>query len=435
MSFIMEHSCELAKSELDLFATLPTQTGVESGYTVEYAAKNSITDNPILKFEVTSDGNDYLDLVNSLLYLEIEVVNGDGTALADGDNVAPINLIGQTLFSQVDVKLNDTLVSQSCNNYHYRAYLETLLSYGKEAKNTHLELSLWNKDTAKHMESIGDQNIGFVARKNAVKANGSVQLLGRLHTDMTMQGKYLLNGVDLHLKLVRNPDSFCLMAAENSNYKLKIVNALFYARKVKVNPELQLKHIEKMEKGLKPAVYPVRRIEVKTMSIPAGNLSANEESLFAGQLPKKIIIGLVESAAYDGRLNKNPFNFQNFGLKHLALYCDGRVIPSQPLQPDFEHEDYARSYFSLYEVTGKRFKDDGFDISRSDYPHGYALYGIDLTPDLTELGCFHLIQKGNIRLELKFARALTVPVQVIVYSEFDSAIKIDRNRSVYLENF
>ena len=81
------------------------------------------------------------------------------------------------------------------------------------------------------------------------------------------------------------------------------------------------------------------------------------------------------------------------------------------------------------------FTDEGRDITRDDYEKGYAMLAFDLSPDLEVNGCYHLIKKGNIRLELKFETGLTTPVNVVVYSEFDSSIKIDKNRQVMMDNY
>jgi len=89
----------------------------------------------------------------------------------------------------------------------------------------------------------------------------------------------------------------------------------------------------------------------------------------------------------------------------------------------------------LLESAGKVFNNDGLDINRSDYENGYSLLAFDLTPDLDESDCYQVIKKGNIRLELKFDHELGQPIDVIVYSEFDSAIKIGKNRAVILTNF
>jgi hypothetical protein len=49
----------------------------------------------------------------------------------------------------------------------------------------------------------------------------SVQIMGKLHLDMFCQDKYLLNHVDLKIKLRRSRDAFALVA-DAANYKIKI---------------------------------------------------------------------------------------------------------------------------------------------------------------------------------------------------------------------
>ena len=61
-----------------------------------------------------------------------------GNDLADDAAVGAVNLFLHSLFSQVDISLNGTLITASTNTYPYRAMLETLLSYGEDAKKFHL---------------------------------------------------------------------------------------------------------------------------------------------------------------------------------------------------------------------------------------------------------------------------------------------------------
>ena len=76
------------------------------------------------------------------------------TALADADDVRPVNLFLHSLFSEVDISLNDTQITSSNNTYPYRAYLETLFSYGPDAKASQLSSSMYYKDTAGAMDEI-----------------------------------------------------------------------------------------------------------------------------------------------------------------------------------------------------------------------------------------------------------------------------------------
>ena len=435
MSFVFEHSCLATKPELDLFSNIPTQASVEEGIHIEHQPTSSIDDSSPIQFLVSGDSNYYIDLSSSYLCLEVKITKADNSNIDADAKVGPVNLIGQTLFKQVDISLNDVLISDASNLYHYRALIETLLSYGKEAKESQLTMGLYYKDTAGSMNDINDGNAGLVARRRFTSDSRTVQLIGKIHSDMFFQSRYLLNGVDLKLKLHRNSDRLVLMATENSNFKLKIVNASFFVRKVKINNGLYLKHIEQLDKQLQPALYPIRRVATKTFNIPTGSLSYNEENLFNGILPKRIVMGFVDSASFEGSYSKNPFNFQHSNLSYCSLHVDGKMVPQKPLISDFANHNTLRNYFTLFESTGKCFQDFGCDISRQDYENGYALLAFDLTPDLSENGCYHVIKKGNIRLELKFATALSAPLNVIIYSEYDSSIKIDKNRAVMTNYF
>jgi len=56
------------------------------------------------------------------------------------------------MFSQVDVTLNRTLISSSTNTYTYKSMLQTLLSYGEDAKKSQLTSELFYKDEAGRMD-------------------------------------------------------------------------------------------------------------------------------------------------------------------------------------------------------------------------------------------------------------------------------------------
>ena len=103
-----------------------------------------------------------------MLHVQVKVTRANGDDLDLADPVGPVKNRLHSLFSQVDVYLNGTLVIPSTNTYAYRAYIETLLSYGTDAKDTQLKSQLWHKDTATHMDADEivegpSANEGFVA--------------------------------------------------------------------------------------------------------------------------------------------------------------------------------------------------------------------------------------------------------------------------------
>ena len=87
-----------------------------------------------IEFLIPGSGDDYLDLANTMLHVQAKVTRANGDDLDLADPVGPVNIWLHSLFSQVDVYLNGTLVTPSTNTYAYRAYIET--SYGPDAKDT-----------------------------------------------------------------------------------------------------------------------------------------------------------------------------------------------------------------------------------------------------------------------------------------------------------
>ena len=239
MAFVHRQSCEGVKSELDLFAVPPTQTSIEHGGWIEHQPITSLDSGGPIEFVVPGAGDAYIDLANTYLLVRAKVVRGVGTDIADDTPVAPVNNWLHSLFSQVDVHLNDTLVTPSSNTYPFRAYVETLLSYGAEAKKTQLTSQLWYKDTAGHMEATQENggNAGLVERRRHITGSRVVEMMGRLHVDLFMQDRFLINGVTVKIRLVRSKDAFSLMAGgANPDYKVRIVDAVLFVRKAVLSP-------------------------------------------------------------------------------------------------------------------------------------------------------------------------------------------------------
>ena len=114
---------------------------LQEGHHIEYMPIASISDGSPIEFQVSRDSNYYLDLAASYIYLEVKITKADDSHLEDADNqVGPINLLGQSLFKQVNVHLGDTLISDPSNLYHYRTLFETLLSYSNDAKESQLTM-------------------------------------------------------------------------------------------------------------------------------------------------------------------------------------------------------------------------------------------------------------------------------------------------------
>ena len=181
------------------------------------------------------------------------------------------------------------------------------------------------------------------------------------------------------------------------------------------------------------ATYPIRRVECKTFSILTGNYDAVQENLFMGQVPNRVIVGRVDTDAFNGSFAKNPYNFKTYNITDISLKSDGQEQSGEPIKLDFTAGKIMEGYWSLLQTARKVLQDADIDISREDYVNGYTLFGWDLTPDLGEDDHFNLIKRGSLRLPLKFGEVLPQTVNVIVYAEFQNILEIDFNRNVFYD--
>ena len=149
---------------------------------------------------------------------------------------------------------------------------------------------------------------------------------------------------------------------------------------------------------------------------------------------QRIILWCVDNDALNGAFGKNPFHAKNNAINFLAVYVDGRQVPAKPLQPNFETGQYVRSYVNLFSATGKQGQDEGNELTRDDFGNGYTFFGFDLTPDACDGGCFHLVQKGNLRIEIHFAAPLAQTVNVVVYGESEAVLEIDKGRNIIYDH-
>jgi hypothetical protein len=229
------------------------------------------------EFAVSGAGDNYIDLANTYLFVEAHIMDDDDTALDGGANVGPVNLWMHSLFSHVSVSLNENLVSPPTSLCPYRAYIEILLSYGQAAKESQLTGVMWYKDTPGHQDKKTADNKGFTSRKALTAQSKSVQMMGKLHLELFSQEKYLLNYVNLKIKLRRSRDVFALMA-DADTYKIKNKDLALFVRKVQLSPAIRMGHVKALEKT--SCKYPIRRIEVKVDTVPRGNMNYIQDNSF-----------------------------------------------------------------------------------------------------------------------------------------------------------
>ena len=417
MSYVHPFSKRCDKSEVDLFRVPPTQQSLERGRWIDYAPLSSVQNpNSAITFLIAGT-DEYIDLSKTILTVTGNIMKKDGTTkLTGGDqsNVAPVNNFLHSLFRQVDVYLNGKQVTPAMGTYAYRSYIETLLNYDVSAKESQFSSALYYKDTAGEMEATGSLpttkvlnyknvsdnnasvkyyaagtgNQGFAKRHQFITNGNQFVLSGPIFADIFMTDRLLLNMMDLKVVLNRSTDGFSLMEIGNNpaiEPRVHLTDVVLKIWKVKVDQPVS-DGVERMLKQT-PALYPIRRVECKILTIPENLPNIRQDNIFSGIIPKSFVFGLVDVDAANGDYGKNPYNFAHFGVTSVSLTANGQEIPFKQLTLKYPGDpngkvdpakdtelDFDEAYNTLFSGTGKIYSNAGLDISREEYPGGYALY-------------------------------------------------------------
>ena len=435
-------------SEWELF-TLPPRDLSREKTTVVNIVSHSHTPYGTLRpdvpltFNIEPNPTRYIDLKNMKLYLKLRILKSDGSELPEDEAVGLVNYPICSLFQQVDLYIQQTLIGTSGSCYPYKALFDVLLENDNNDINSVLKESLFFKDTSGNMDNTnligGDVNIGFMQRADHTRSSNILELLGKVHIDLARQERLLINTVQVTIKMSHHSEEFRLMRPEPSagtrkNYKVEILTAILKVPMVKPTPAMLIGHNSGLEAG--PCLYPFEKTEIRTVAIPSGMAQWPLDNLFLSHQPKRVVIAFVASSAFNGDYTKNPFNFEHFNLNYLCLSVDGTCIPGEGFHPDYENGLYLQAYDSIFSFM----QDDRIgqprrtpSITRTEYPSGYAMYLFNLDGGVQGEPFVNPQSAGLNKLEIKFAERLQEPVTVIIYATYNALMRIDISRNVRVD--
>ena len=334
-----------------------------------------------------------------------------------------MNLGLHSLFRQVDVDLNQKLITASVGSYYpYKAYMDVLLNSSFEESERELKTELFYKDTYGEMENDPKNNIGFDRRWQATAGGKTAYLEGPIRMDICQQKRLILNGVRVRIKLYQQEDPFRIMCIGDEHYRVEITDALLRVCQVKLHPEIILAH----ESGLarNPAVYPFWRSDIKIFTIDRGSYTWNIDDIYHGEVPCEIRLCLVSASAFSGNYHENPYNLKTYEANFIEVMVDGVSVPAQALTPNYKKQDFGEEYYTLIDSSRK-----GPCIEMKEYPEGYCIYVFRIRG--SSCGEVFPVKKGgHTRLNMRFGKALSESVTAVLYAVFPSEIYIDNARNV-----
>ena len=259
--------------------------------------------------------------------------------------------------------------------------METLLNYTREEGQTLLRHQGWfnaldfpppppewtanNTDTTSQSGRGHDDYIALTAtQKSALAfskaekvryAEGARQsLVFQPHLEAFHTGHILVPGVEIKMKFHFNSPNLFLNGVGLVGRLLETdIQTQFHLCQLRLNPQVYKSISEKRHNQRDLAKYPTVRSEIRTFNMMGTLTRFDIPNLFQNRIPDRMIVGLLDSRAFNGAVTRDPFCFQNFGLRSIRQMVRGEEYPYETLE--LNHNNVNRDvlgYFRFLQASG-----------------------------------------------------------------------------------
>jgi hypothetical protein len=403
-----------------------------------------------LKFYL--DGNDTcIHLGKSYIYFKLKITGsakpatGADLTIKSGQTgdyaktkLSVVNGIVHSLFKSCEVRAGDQVITLGDTDYGYVAYMQIAVNTSREAQDTYFSVVGWKKDDAGKFDDLVNNSALEYRRNNFFTLDDGIgEFIMKPHTGLCFQNKVILPGLPLTFKFTRHNNPHFYMMSDtkdltNITWNIEILEAKYEVQRYKTTTAFSTQFERMLKEHNLLMTY--NDTHIHTCTIPQSVANYSNDALFRGVPPTRIMIAFVATDNYNGALNRNPYSFHHFDIQSLRLLKNGLDYPTPPVETNYSTlpHSFMQAYNRVLMSTSSDYSDRVLGLTPLEYSKGYTFYSFILAPDQesdSETASMTL-RPSQIKIEIRFAKALETSVQMIVYSESPTTLNIDFLRRV-----
>ena len=372
----------------NLGGKVPIVDDVLSSHEQEIYPTTSLDENCI-EFEFQTDRNYYVELRQSFLALKLKFVKrrgydtyenkekkkehkDDSVVFTETGNdeeeqeevarVTYVNNIMRSIFSNVEVYINNQQIYNSNGLYAHKSYISNNVEAAiSEYKGVlHCEGYDYEQDPEYISNPLPDP---FFTRRMKLLSRPDVFMLhGKLEIDFISTSELLYSNMKIRLRLIRaRPNSY--MISDNPNVTHGIVDCSLYTRRIALKDDYHKKRMDML--AYAPVEYNDLETLAKTFIIPARQNQFLQENIINNAPIRRVAIAMNTKSVFTGCFFENPFWYQQFDLRKTRILRGGQPIV------DFDTADNCRLYVTIRKAMN--FQDDIPSIPIDDFKDHYVL--------------------------------------------------------------
>ena len=461
-----------------------------------FSADGLSDENGPYKFTISSNDTQYISLNNIICVMKLALVNENDEAIHETDDQAFfLPNIASSIFETIKFDINGRPVADlTQDEYGYKSYIEHLLSYSDKSLGDVLSSrlmlpdppGLWSipagprgfsysrkglyqlaadkvKAATPAVKVPPDTGVVVIPARAAITTEtvdernkymkGSIwdrwtyatlapdhsgfRVATPLSIDWFGADRLLPPNTSLNIIFRKKPKEFYLLIPpdrpKGNDVKLKIVDFKLKVAYQTLAPQLRQEHEEKFNKGLS-AIIPYQQIAIKRRAFPAGLSDLSFDYCITGDIPKQMLILMINSKAYDGDFALSPFAFHHYDMESCSLRVNNRMVPNEPIKCDFGQFDYAEQYLYFHKNIGLDALESSSMVSYTAYLTDYTMMAFDLTPDKCNGHHLHRLKNGTVDVKVVLKKRLTEPITMLVLCTYDKMLKLNKTREAVVTN-
>ena len=464
----------------NLHGELPTQAGIERKTMRVIPPITGLEASGPIQFVVTSGSEEQIYPFGMRVFCEFQIRNethdvipwenpavpapaaGGGATPASvkpESQVFPVNGIGSAMFSDIEVRLNDTKIESYDGMYAYKADIQKRLFTTGENKRHSMQLGGYYNEKAAFDEhsasraalalAMGINQVAEADVRNEkgaskhgaawnerwlrVRGSQTMRVIDRIYSELFNQPKLLPPGAKLSVTFGRSKPEFCLLSPHDTNkYTVHLLSCKLMVPIVACEEKLVRQIEYKCYEG-DDMKFPIRRVELHTYAKARDITDLSIDNVLLGDVtPRRIFVMLVESTSVHGALKKDPFNFQHFDLEEISCTLGGQqgMVPPIKIRPG--NDGNIQAVNALLSTLGSENSMEEIGIDLGNFTRRNNIYAFDIN------GCAGVEFDGAYTREQKIPTGLSIRlgahhgtgITVLVYKEYDAEITVDKDGRV-----
>ena len=361
-----------------------------------------------------------LDLASIKVEIKGTCVKGDGTALEDADKILLADNTLYSLFKSVTVSLNG---KQLENNtlYPLLSYMRVITeSQPSKTKSLLANSGYWGN--AHKYESVTGTDLPASARAaSAAQKAGQLHMVGNLMLDLGTVDAFLLDGVDLVIRLEYAKDNFVMCTIkEDSTPKFKLEMIKMHVDRVKPYTGA----VTALNQALtsQPLAYLYNKTLVKTYMLTPNTRNYTIDRPFQNHVPNKLYLCLLDMDAYNGNYKKNPLYIQSFKMTNLNVSVNNRTLYNISCTP---HTNNAMLYDACIRSVGLESENL---LTKEMFNAGGHIICLDMVPERLS-GAVNLDVSAHLSIVMDF-EGITENTLCVLTGDSNGLLYIDQYRNV-----